>query len=223
MHPHLQLHRKLLFQLQGLCRLEKNTYILKDLVPALQDSLLHTGGLLSAGQLQGVLAHCRQELENQLSAFCLASTTFTTERQEEESVCTVPAARQKSLCLASPPNSQLLEVRKTGVIRNGTRTAAEYLFKLAEYDIHPKMQASFRVHTTVQAALQGTDCVRMYTTPVKQGGARGIQTTIQQFSSTWKNKAQKHRTGQGGSSEYELNCKNLGFYCSNLAKEGALL
>lgn len=59
-----------------------NTCVLKDLVPALKNSLLHTGGLLSAGQLQRMLAHCRQELENQLSAFRLTSTTFATERRK---------------------------------------------------------------------------------------------------------------------------------------------
>lgn len=216
MHPHLQLHCKLLFQWQGLCLLEKNTWVLKDLVPALQDSLLHTGGGLSAGQLQGVLAHCRQELENQLSAFCLTSTTFATERQEEEFAHFQPPGKKPYVWPA------LQTLRKTGVIRNGTWTA-EYPFKIAEYDIQHKIQVIFRLHATVQAAPQSTDCVRMYTTPVKKGGALGIQTTTQQFSSTWKNKAQKHRTGQGGSSEYELSCENLGFYCSDLEKEGALL
>lgn len=55
--------------------------LLKNLVPALKNCLLHTGGLLSAGQLQRMLAHCRQELENQFSALCFTSTTFTTERR----------------------------------------------------------------------------------------------------------------------------------------------
>ena len=88
--------------------------------------------------------------------------------EEEENVCTAPAARGKALCLASPPNSKLLEVRKTGVIRNDTQMAAEYPFKLAEYDIQHKMQVIFRLHTTVQTAFQGIDSVRMYTSPMRQ-------------------------------------------------------
>lgn len=93
-----------------------------------------------------------------------------------------------ALCLVRPPNSKLLEVRKTGVIRNDTQMAAEYPFKLAEYDIQHKMQAIFRLHATVQTAFWGIDCIRMYTTPMRQWRLLWIQTIIQQFSPTWKNK-----------------------------------
>ena len=68
-------------------------------------------------------------------------------KEEEESVCTAPAARGKALCLTSTPDSKLLEVRKTGAIRNDTQTAGEHPFRLAECDIQHKKQAIFRLQT----------------------------------------------------------------------------
>lgn len=79
--PTTVITRQALTSMTRLMSSGNNTCVLKDLVPALKNSLLHTGGLLSAGQLQRMLAHCRQELENQLSAFRLTSTTFATERR----------------------------------------------------------------------------------------------------------------------------------------------
>lgn len=68
----------------------------------------------------------------------------------------------------APQTLELLEVRKTGVIRNDTQTATEYPFELAECDIQHKMQVIFRLHTTVQTAFRGVDCVRIYTTIMRQ-------------------------------------------------------
>lgn len=123
---------------------EKNTHVLKDPVPALKNSLLHTGGLLSGGQLQWMLAHWRQELENQLSALCLTSTTFATERRGENSLHS-PSGQQRSL-LASHPISSLLEVRKTGVIRSDGQMKLEHPIKLPEYDIQGKTQAVLKFY-----------------------------------------------------------------------------
>lgn len=107
--------------------------------------------------------------------------------EEEGSVCTVPAASGKALCLASPPNHKLLEVRKTEVIRNYTKTAAEYPFKLVEYDIRQKIQAIFRHHATVQTAFQGTDYIRMNNTYEAMKSVLNT-TAIKQFSPAWNNK-----------------------------------
>lgn len=108
-------------------------------------------------------------------------------KEEEGSVCTVPAASGKVLCLASPPSYKLVEVRKTEVIRNYTQTTAEYPFKLAEYDIQQKIQAVFRHHATVQTAVQGTDYIKMNNT--YEATKNVLNTTaIKQFSPTWKKK-----------------------------------
>lgn len=72
--------------------------------------------------------------------------------EEEESVLMVLATREEVLYMASPPNSQLLEVRKSGVISYNSQTATEYAFKLAEYDIQNKIQAILRLYTTFQMA-----------------------------------------------------------------------
>lgn len=141
---------------------ERNTCILKDPIPALKNSLLHTGGLLSGGQLQWMLAHCRQELENQLSALCLSSTTFATERRGGNGLYCLSGQWRRSP-LAGHPNSTLLEVRKTGVIRSDGQMEPEYPIKLLEYDIQEKTQAVLRLHTTAQTAFQGTDCICTHT------------------------------------------------------------
>lgn len=123
---------------------EKNTCVLKDSIPALKNSLLHTGGLLSGGQLQWMLAHCRQELENQLSALRLTSTTFTTERRGGNGLHS--SSGQWRSPLASHPNSTLLEARKTGVIRSDGQMKPEHPIKLPEYDIQGKTQAVLKLY-----------------------------------------------------------------------------
>lgn len=48
-------------------------------LPALQQRLLHMGRPVSGGNLQRVLAHAGQELQDQFGAFCFPSTALSTE------------------------------------------------------------------------------------------------------------------------------------------------
>lgn len=156
---------------------EENTCVLKGLIPALKNSLLHAGGLLSGGQLQWMLAHCRQELENQLSALRLSSTTFAAERRGGNGLHS-PSSQWRSP-LAGQPNSTLLEVRKTRVIKSDGQMETEHPVNFLNMTSREKHKMSLGFMPLLR---QHFKALTAYVhTPKKEQRALWMQTISQHF------------------------------------------